>query len=279
MPTKQTKKLKPTVKENVEKDKKQFLKDLLKISLYVLLGVVCGCGVGFTIKPTEEGVVIEPTKIELSPVNYKGSIELSEPLNIELPTLLSVDSGELPKEDMPDSAQGAYHDTSSPKAYADAVIGECIDVDGKYGAQCFDLASDFWKNYANRWLSSCGTGAAKGVIEEGCWQKNAGDDFEMVWDAHDLQAGDWVVFTNGQYGHIGMALGGYNNGYVALLGENQGGKACAGGGAAANTINISLKWFGGAFRPKSFIKPEPKPTPQPNPTPKNPDTGAPRTKE
>lgn len=268
---KQTKKVSVVTKEIKPKEKSKILKYLL----IILLSVVCGCGVGLTIKPTQEGIVIEPTKLELSPVNYKGSIELGEPLSIELPTLLSVDSGELPKEDMPDSAQGAYHNTSSPKAYADAVIGQCIDVDGKYGSQCFDLASDFWKNYANRWLSSCGTGAAKGVIEDGCFEKNAGDDFEMIWDAHDLQAGDWVVFTNGQYGHIGMAVGGYNNGYVALLGENQGGKACEGGGAAANTINISLKWFGGAFRPKSYIIPEPEPEPEPEPdrAPKNPDTG------
>ena len=38
---------------------------------------------------------------------------------------------------------------------------------------------------------------------------------------------------------VGMALGGVKNGYVALLGENQGGRACDSGGAATNIINIT----------------------------------------
>ena len=64
-----------------------------------------------------------------------------------------------------------------------------------------------------------------------------------------------------------MALGPVKNGYVALLGENQGGRACEGGGAATNIINISIKNLIGFYRPKAYIKPEPKPTPTPAPTP------------
>jgi hypothetical protein len=64
-----------------------------------------------------------------------------------------------------------------------------------------------------------------------------------------------------------MALGSYNNGYVALLGQNQGGYACDGGGQATNIINISLKDFAGAFRPKTYEKPDPEPTPEPEPEP------------
>ena len=94
-----------------------------------------------------------------------------------------------------------------------------------------------------------------------CAEENAGEDFVIYWnDAKDkIQAGDWLVFDGGLYGHIGMALGEDNNGYVALLGENQGGKACEIGGAATNIINISLKNLIGFYRPKAYIKPEPAP--------------------
>ena len=91
----------------------------------------------------------------------------------------------------------------------------------------------------------------------------------MIWDATKLQAGDWVVFNNGQYGHVGMATGSYNNGYITLAGQNQGGGLCPGSsmGGKVNIINISTKYFAGAFRPKAYIKPEPKPEPKPAPKP------------
>jgi hypothetical protein len=64
-----------------------------------------------------------------------------------------------------------------------------------------------------------------------------------------------------------MAMGTYNNGYIALLGENQGGTPCEGGGSAFNIINISLSSFKGAFRPKIYIKPDPSPLPIPEEIP------------
>jgi len=164
--------------------------------------------------------------------------------------------------------QGWYVPTDSPTSFMNATNGKCIDTDGYYGSQCWDLGNLFWQNYTGRSFSTCGKGGAKNTIENGCWQINAGNNFDMIWDKTKIQAGDFVVFNGGQYGHVGMALGGYNNGYVALFGTNQGGAACSGGGAAANTINISLSQFAGAFRPKSWHNnPAPNPDPNPNPTP------------
>lgn len=156
---------------------------------------------------------------------------------------------------------------SSPQAFANDTLGKCINVDGAYGAQCWDLMSAFFYNYAHRVLSTCGTGAAKGTIADGCWQKNAGNEFVMIWDKTKVQAGDIAVYSTGTWGHIGMAMGNYNNGYFTLLGQNQGGAACPGGGAATNIINLSTRDFIGAFRPKAYIKPEPKPQPKPTPKP------------
>lgn len=149
---------------------------------------------------------------------------------------------------------GAYiwAPTDTPSAFKNYTIGKCLNTDGAYGAQCWDLADVFWQNVTSRRAQTCGTGAAKGMIQDGCWQANAGNEFIMVWDKTQIQAGDWVIFTNGQWGHVGMAMGSYNNGYVTLLGQNQGGASCAGGGSAGNIINISLANFGGAFRYKKY---------------------------
>ena len=241
--------------------KKITWKSVLAFIITLIFGLLSG---GVFVSFTSDGeIVVSPTaNIELSEEQVPTVIETAdgELEVIEAPTVESIDGNQLLNEDG-DYGRGEYHDTSSPQAYKEATYNKCIDVDGHYGAQCFDLANDFWQNYAGRWLSSCGTGAAKGTLN--CWEQNAGSDFEMVWEAKDLQAGDWVVFTNGLYGHIGMALGGYNNGYVALLGENQGGGKCEGGGSSTNIINISLKNFGGAFRPKDYIVVEPEAPAQP----------------
>lgn len=158
-------------------------------------------------------------------------------------------------------------DISSPQAFANDVLGKCIDVDGYYGSQCWDEMAAYWLNYVGRTLSTCGTGAAKGTISDGCWQKNAGSEFTMIWDKTQVQPGDIAVYSTGTWGHIGMAMGYYNNGYFTLLGQNQGGAPCPGGGAAGNIINLSTRDFIGAFRPNIYIKPEPEPEPEPEPTP------------
>jgi surface antigen len=202
-----------------------------------------------------------------------------------IPTVEEVDSTGLqvnPEDEAPldcpegeECGRGAsypYVDTTTPQAFLNATLGGCYDVDGRYNEQCWDYAALFFLNYAGRTFSTCGTGAAKGAFADGCWQKNAGNEFVMIWDANQLQPGDIVGFNSGTYGHVGMAAGYYNNGYITLEGQNQGGGLCPGStmGARTNIINISLKSFAGAFRPKTYIKPEPtppSPAPEPEPEP------------
>lgn len=155
------------------------------------------------------------------------------------------------------------YDISSPEAFRKDTIGKCIIALNYYGAQCVSLARVFWWSYADRDISTCGTGMAKGMMQ--CYPENAGNEFEVYWkeDKDKVQAGDWLVFTGGLYGHIGMALGPVNNEYVALLGENQGGSSCDEnvGGSATNIINISTKNLIGFYRPKIYNKPiVPEPT-------------------
>ena len=186
---------------------------------------------------------------------------------IDAPTVLEIDAQNpiCPEGQECGIGKYIYAPTGTATEFKNYTIGKCWNTDGYYGSQCWDLGDLFWQNYAGRNLNTCGTGAAKGTWN--CRSKNAGKEFDLITDPKQLRLGDWVVFNNGTWGHIGMAMGNYNNGYIALLGQNQGGSACAGGGSSANIINISLGSFAGAFRPKTYVKPTPAPEPTPTPTP------------
>ena len=269
-----------TKKTAQTKKKTKAFKPTFNFYVYLLLGACAALLLAFGIKikitETEAGeVVIAPeTHLVISddPVpamieNDKGEVEE----NYEIPTIEEVDGGlfedkdtgvSITDDEYSDLGWSEYYNTSSPEAFKLDTLNKCIYANNVYGAQCVSLARVFWWSYADRDVSTCGTGMAKGMMN--CKDQNAGDDF-LVFDADDkdeIQAGDWLVFTGGQYGHVGMALGHVSNGYVALLGENQGGHYCEGGGAATNIININIKNLIGFYRPKAYVKPEPTPEPE-----------------
>lgn len=219
-------------------------------------------------------------EIPASITDDKGEVvKTSEYNGEEIPTVEEVDGGlfedattgvstiEGDYEDLGASIE--IFDTSTPDSFKNNTLGKCIYANNRYGAQCVSLARSFWWSYAGRDVSTCGTGMAKGMMK--CADQNAGNDFLVYWSdsKNKIQSGDWLIFDGGQYGHVGMALGSVTNGYVALLGENQGGRICEGGGSATNIINMSVKNLIGFYRPKKYVKPEPKPTPTPTPTPSN----------
>ena len=248
----------------------------------VLAGAISGAVVNITIENGKTSATItyaeEATTPELTQgldgIEYgQGEIKAD---GEEIKTVEAVESNgpvtEVNNENCPEGEEcgrGAYVpelDISSPQSFANQTLGVCIDVDGYFGAQCWDSMAAYFINYTGHTLYTCGTGAAKGTIADGCWQQNAGDDFTMIWDATQVQPGDIAVYSSGTWGHIGMAMGYYNNGYFTLLGQNQGGAPCEGGGAAGNIINLSTRDFIGAFRPNIYIIPEPEPEPEPEPT-------------
>lgn len=269
-----------------KKNTKFKLKDLL-LKLVLPIVIAIGAGIGVTVAVNSNGeITVEDMKSEIQyseeevPATLEDdqgeTVETTEFEGEEIPTVEEVDGGKF--EDATTGlsvTEGEYDDlgwsetynVSSPEAFRNDTIGKCVYANNRYGAQCVSLARVFWWSYANRDVSTCGTGAAKGMMN--CADQNAGKDFDIYWkdSAGKIQAGDWLVFDGGQWGHVGMALGPVKNGYVALLGENQGGGYCQGGGAATNIINISIKNLIGFYRPKAYIKPEPKPTPTPTPTP------------
>ena len=246
-------------------------KKLLYIIAIILSGLL-GAGLDVAIRPTENGITVDASyNIEFSEEQIPAHIEndLGEITPDEnIPTVEEVDGG-LFKDDLDpnagDKGWSEWYPTDTPEAFKNSTLGRCVIANNYYGAQCVSLARAFWWSYADRDVSTCGTGMAKGMMN--CAEENAGDDFIVYWadDERQIQSGDWLVFDGGLYGHVGMAVGPVVNGYVALLGENQGGHSCGAnvGGSATNIINISIKNLIGFYRPKSYVKPEPKPEPIP----------------
>lgn len=246
------------------------------VTILAMIAAITGATININIEQDKYNATIEYSE-EQQPAMVED--DLGEIVEEEaIPTVEEVDGGKFEDETTGVSTlEGEYEDlgaaietfdVSSPVAFRNATLGKCVYANNKWGAQCVSLARSFWFSYADRDVSTCGTGMAKGMMN--CAEQNAGDDFEIYWaDAKwNIQSGDWLIFDGGQYGHVGMALGPVSNGYVALLGENQGGSACQGGGAATNIINISIKNLIGYYRPKAYIKPAPAPEPTPEPTPK-----------
>lgn len=225
-------------------------------------------GVTSTVVLSEEQVpaVIEDDKGELIQTEEAGDEEIKTVEGVDGGLFKDINTGvSVTEGTYSDLGWSETYDVSSPEAFKNDTLNKCIIANNYFGAQCVSLARVFWWSYADRDVTTCGTGMAKGMMD--CAEENAGDDFLIYWaDAKDqIQAGDWLVFGYGQYGHVGMALGPESNGYVALLGENQGGHSCGQGvgGSATNIVNISTKSLIGFYRPKAYVKPEPQPEPEP----------------
>lgn len=257
----------------------------IKAIIIALLGIAAGLPVGILITPKTEGnpevrtVEITTTVDTSSLLEFSKTdeaVEIDEEavqfVDYDVKTVETVDGGQMQDEkgnalDDISKARGAYYRTGTYAEFIEDTLNKCVIEGNIYGAQCVSLGQAFWTNYAGYGLDTCGTGAARGIWD--CRDKNADDSFVMITDPANIQPGDWIITNGGTWGHIAMAVGYYNNGYIAVYGENQGGVPCFEGGSQPNVINLSMRTFLGAFRPVDYIIPEP----EPEPIPEAPDTG------
>ena len=260
-------------KKNVRK--KSHTKSIIAAITAAIIAILSGIIININIEngKTEATITYSPQEMPAYLVDDQGeTIETTEYEGEEIPTVEEVDGGMFEDENTGYSVTDGDYDglgwsewypTETPEAFLNATLGHCIIAGNRFGAQCVSYSRVYWWSYANRDVSTCGTGMAKGMMN--CADQNAGNEFEVHWGNSGIQNGDWIVSDGGQYGHICMALGPVVNGYVACAGENQGGHKCEGyAGAAVNVINFSVRNVIGYYRPKAYIQPEP--TPQPTPT-------------
>lgn len=248
----------------------------LKAVIMAILGLAIGLPVGITLTPTKtETGEIKTVEVEVE-IDKGGTLEFAttdEPVEISAEALEVLPESDIKTVEVVDggkielfAGQGAFYRTDTFEHFVEDTLNKCVTEGNPWGAQCVSLAQAFWTNYAGYGLDLCGTGAARGIWA--CKEKNADDSFVMITDPANIQPGDWIITNGGTWGHVAMAVGYYNNGYIAVYGENQGGVICAEGGSQPNVINLSMRTFLGAFRPVDYIIPEP----EPEPIPETPDT-------
>lgn len=258
----------PDVPENQRRKRYSGIAIVTTIALFLfVLSVILGLvSFGFSVKirdlekETSKEIVVELAntfKLTASeePVTTKVLQEDGTTKSETLNTYEEIDGGKIDEqEDLDKDALGEFYDISTPQGFMKSTIDKCISMGNKFGSQCVSLARAFWLTLTGRSFSTCGTGKASGAWN--CKEENAGSEFTLIENPKDLQAGDWIIFSGGEYGHVGMALGTPSGNYISLLGENQGGKPCADGGSSTNIVNISLITFVGAYRPNIYQPPK-----------------------
>ena len=132
------------------------------------------------------------------------------------------------------------------------VIGNAYNIDGAYGAQCWDGAA-----YYERWLGypviNCtNTGYARDVWE----QRHSNGILNNFDEVEIMQPGDIAVFAVTDYtpySHIAIFHSDAGNGGGYFLGQNQGGTPDGQGGSAFNLCWLPYSsTYPTAFRPKAF---------------------------
>lgn len=190
----------------------------------------------------------------------------SAPLIIELPGLPTMPADYVANKlaDEQEGGIGAIYSVpiGSYDQFKNAVNGRSYDIDGYYGAQCWDGAALLWQQLGLALYTGNG-------LAIGCWdlkrEQNKYDKFDLITDVNSLKPGDIVVMRPN---HIGF-FDGWNGSAMRILGQNQSG---TGNGSPFNIVSIARSAFAGAFRYRgwnSTASPAPtKPTtPPPTPAP------------
>ena len=155
--------------------------------------------------------------------------------------------------------------------FKNAVNGRWYDLDGYYGAQCWDgiqllyTQPDIGQNFV------LGNGRAKGAWQNTwCRNINGSGHFRKIEDKRQLKKGDIMVFNTysgwyGSTGHVGYANEDYNGtNYISMLSQNYGTGSNPTTGKAFNIMNAYLEPFLGAFRYEAWEEEPPTPTPTPS---------------
>lgn len=129
-----------------------------------------------------------------------------------------------------------------------SVINKRFDLDGSYGAQCWDGFAQYCKWLGVPIFHCTQTGYVRDI-----WnlRKTSGilNYFTEITNPDKMQDGDVAIFErtdSGNLPHIGIFRK-WENGKMILLGENQGGS-----GGAFNQKYLSKTGFLGALRPNRY---------------------------
>lgn len=136
----------------------------------------------------------------------------------------------------------------TPHEFYQERINKSVDVDGYYGAQCWDLFAYFCK-CAGYPIFNCTT---SGYVKD-IWNNRNYTGILNYFDVvsvNAMQDGDWVIYGNcdyAPYSHIAMFRKYNGDGSIVMLGQNQAGKQ------PASQVNAPIKGIVGVLRPKCYV--------------------------
>lgn len=140
----------------------------------------------------------------------------------------------------------------SYKEFKNMVLNNGYDLDGAYGAQCWDGYAKYAK-YLGQTVCRC---SLTGYVGDIYTLRNSNGILNYNSLQYVLKKGDIVTFQKSYYTpytHIAIYDGDCENGYGYFLGQNQGGKAYPGGGAKFNIVKLPYSitdYY--AFRPNAL---------------------------
>ena len=159
--------------------------------------------------------------------------------------------------------------TKSYQEFKNMVLGKAYDVDGSYGAQCWDGYAYYMQYLGLKpaWCTS--TGYAQDIYTN----MDSNGMKEQTDLVYNLQPGDIVVFPVSSatpLSHVAIFDSDAGNGYGNFLGQNQRSANASGSAFSIDKLPYSATYHY-AFRPKIFAQQkqeQPKPKPEPKPTQK-----------
>lgn len=136
--------------------------------------------------------------------------------------------------------------------YYNSRIGNWYNLDGAYGAQCWDGYADYCR-YLGVPYASC---TITGYVQDIWTQRQSNGMLNYFTEVEVLQPGDIVVFDvtpSTPYSHIAMFHSDAGNGGGYFFGQNQGGTPAPQGGSAFNLVWLPYSaTFPTAFRYKGY---------------------------
>lgn len=162
---------------------------------------------------------------------------------------------------------------SSYTAFRNSVIGQGWDLDGYYGAQCWDGCDMVYAHLGRVFRTTAYYGGDGGISstweDSRCRAYNGSPPMSIITNKTQIKRGDLVIFSRhygGGYGHGGYADTDYNGtNTLSILSQNYRNSNLT-TGSAFSIDPMNLAYFLGAFRWSGWNGGDPGPNP-PDPTP------------
>lgn len=112
--------------------------------------------------------------------------------------------------------QGITPPINTLETFANNLVGQSIDYDGQYGAQCVDLIRHYLRNYFG--LTNTRNYLPAGNAYQIFLNTNSAN-FEKIYNNSATvvpQPGDIIFWNSGTYGHVAIFMSGDANSFISL---------------------------------------------------------------